>query len=189
MQTTVLRIGTRGSPLALAQAHETRARLMAAHGLPEDAFAIEVDLDQRRPHPGPAAVGSRRQGAVHQGNRGGAACRPHRHRRAFVEGHADACCPKGWCCRPSCRARIRATPSSARRRSRSSELPQGATVGSSSLRRQALILRMRPDLKVVMFRGNVQTRLRKLRRGRRRRHDPGLCRPEAARAASMSSPT
>ncbi len=37
-----LRIGTRGSPLALAQARETRARLMAAHGLPEDAFAIVV---------------------------------------------------------------------------------------------------------------------------------------------------
>ena len=40
MQTTVLTIGTRGSPLALAQAHETRERLMAAHGLPEEAFAI-----------------------------------------------------------------------------------------------------------------------------------------------------
>ena len=37
-----LRIGTRGSPLALAQARETRARLMAAHGLPEEAFAIVV---------------------------------------------------------------------------------------------------------------------------------------------------
>ena len=37
-----LRIGTRGSPLALAQAHETRARLMAAHGLPEAAFEIVV---------------------------------------------------------------------------------------------------------------------------------------------------
>ena len=45
------------------------------------------------------------------------------------------------------------------------ELPEGATVGSSSLRRQALILRMRPDLKVVIFRGNVQTRLRKLHEG------------------------
>jgi hydroxymethylbilane synthase len=42
------------------------------------------------------------------------------------------------------------------------ELPRGATVGSSSLRRQALIRRRRPDLVVVMFRGNVQTRLRKL---------------------------
>ena len=90
MQTTAFRIGTRGSPLALAQAHETRARLMAAHGLPEEAFEIEVDLDQRRPHPGPAAVGGRRQGPVHQGDRGGAARRPHRHRRAFVQGHADA---------------------------------------------------------------------------------------------------
>jgi len=37
-----LRIGTRGSPLALAQARETRARLMAAHGLPEAAFEITV---------------------------------------------------------------------------------------------------------------------------------------------------
>ena len=42
MQTTVLRIGSRGSPLALAQAHETRARLMAAHDLPEEAFSIEA---------------------------------------------------------------------------------------------------------------------------------------------------
>ena len=37
-----LKIGTRGSPLALAQAHETRARLMATHGLPEAAFEIVV---------------------------------------------------------------------------------------------------------------------------------------------------
>ncbi len=35
-----LRIGTRGSPLALAQAHETKIRLMAAHGLPDGAFVI-----------------------------------------------------------------------------------------------------------------------------------------------------
>ena len=38
--TRPLRIGTRGSVLALAQAHETRDRLMAAHGLPQDAFQI-----------------------------------------------------------------------------------------------------------------------------------------------------
>ena len=42
MQTSVVRIGTRGSPLALAQAVEARGRLMAAHALPEEAFAIEV---------------------------------------------------------------------------------------------------------------------------------------------------
>jgi hydroxymethylbilane synthase len=45
------------------------------------------------------------------------------------------------------------------------DLPQGAVVGSSSLRRQAQLLAARPDLKVVMFRGNVQTRLRKLGEG------------------------
>ena len=49
-----LRIGTRGSPLALAQAHEARDRLMVAHGLPEAAFVIVVirttgDRVQHRP--------------------------------------------------------------------------------------------------------------------------------------------
>lgn len=42
MQTKPFRIGTRGSPLALAQASETRARLMVAHGLPEEMFEIVV---------------------------------------------------------------------------------------------------------------------------------------------------
>ena len=42
MQTDVVKIGTRGSALAVAQAAEVRARLMAAHGLPEDAFEIVV---------------------------------------------------------------------------------------------------------------------------------------------------
>ena len=42
MQTKPFRIGTRGSPLALAQAHEARDRLMAAHGLPEEMFEISV---------------------------------------------------------------------------------------------------------------------------------------------------
>ena len=45
------------------------------------------------------------------------------------------------------------------------ELPPGAVVGSASLRRQALIRRMRPDLDVIIFRGNVQTRLAKLENG------------------------
>ncbi len=45
------------------------------------------------------------------------------------------------------------------------ELPQGAVVGTSSLRRQAILLARRPDLKVVMFRGNVGTRLQKLQDG------------------------
>lgn len=44
-------------------------------------------------------------------------------------------------------------------------LPEGAVIGTASLRRQAQLLAMRPDLSVVMFRGNVQTRLEKLARG------------------------
>ena len=44
-------------------------------------------------------------------------------------------------------------------------LREGAVVGTASLRRQSQILARRPDLKVVTFRGNVQTRLRKLREG------------------------
>src|SRR5690606_28086756 len=42
MQTDLVRIGTRGSALALAQASETRARLMAAHDLPEEGFESVV---------------------------------------------------------------------------------------------------------------------------------------------------
>src|SRR5215218_7461736 len=42
------------------------------------------------------------------------------------------------------------------------DLARGAVVGTASLRRQAMVKRLRPDLKVVTFRGNVQTRLRKL---------------------------
>ena len=49
--------------------------------------------------------------------------------------------------------------------SRIADLPQGAIVGTSSLRRKAQLLALRPDLKAVTFRGNVQTRLRKLAEG------------------------
>ena len=45
------------------------------------------------------------------------------------------------------------------------ELPQGAVVGTSSLRRQALLQALRPDLKIEPLRGNVNTRLRKLDEG------------------------
>lgn len=46
-----------------------------------------------------------------------------------------------------------------------SELPQGAVLGTSSLRRKAQLLAVRPDLKIVDLRGNVDTRLRKLDEG------------------------
>lgn len=164
MQTTAFKIGTRGSPLALAQALETRDRLMAAHGLPEDAFAIEVistsgDRFQDRPlseiggkglftkELEEALLSNRIDIAVHSSKDVATVLPDALALSAFLprEDPRDAFIGK-------------AAPTIA-------ELPHGATVGSSSLRRQALILRMRPDLKVAMFRGNVQTRLRKLEEG------------------------
>ena len=55
--------------------------------------------------------------------------------------------------------------SSAARRATLRELPQGAVVGTASLRRQAMVKRLRPDVSVVPLRGNVETRLRKLEAG------------------------
>jgi hydroxymethylbilane synthase len=164
MQTTAFKIGTRGSPLALAQALETRDRLRAAHSLPEDAFAIEVistsgDRIQDRPlsevggkglftkEIEEALLSGRIDIAVHSSKDMATVLPNGLELSAFLprEDPRDAFIGK-------------TAPSIA-------ELPHGATVGSSSLRRQALILRMRLDLKVVMFRGNVQTRLRKLEEG------------------------
>ena len=164
MQTTVLRIGTRGSPLALAQAHESRARLMAAHDLPESAFSIDVittsgDRIQDRP----------------LSEAGGKGLFTKEIEEALLAGRIDIAVhsskdmptvlPEGLALsaflpREDPRdAFIGTTAKSIM------ELPEGTTVGSSSLRRQALILRMRPDLNVITFRGNVQTRLRKLHEG------------------------
>ena len=164
MQTTALKIGTRGSPLALAQATETRARLMEAHGLPEEAFAIEVistsgDRIQDRP----------------LSEAGGKGLFTKEIEEALLSGRIDIAVhsskdmptvlPEGLelsAFLPREDARDAFIGKVARS---IAGMPDGAVIGSSSLRRQALIRRMRPDLKVVMFRGNVQTRLRKLEEG------------------------
>lgn len=162
MQT--LKIGTRGSPLALAQAHETRARLMQAHGLPEQAFEVmpistSGDRIQDRP----------------LSEAGGKGLFTKEIEEALLDGRIDIAVhsskdmptvlPDGLelvTFLPREDARDAFIGKTAKR---IADLPQGATVGSSSLRRQALLRRMRPDFKVVMFRGNVQTRLRKLEEG------------------------
>jgi hydroxymethylbilane synthase len=162
MQT--LKIGTRGSPLALAQAHETQARLMQAHGFPEQAFEVMVistsgDRIQDRPlseaggkglftkEIEEALLARRIDMAVHSSKDMPTVLPNGLELSAFLprEDARDAFIGKAA--------------------KRIADLPQGARVGSSSLRRQALIRRMRPDLDVVMFRGNVQTRLRKLDEG------------------------
>ncbi|WP_310186028.1 hydroxymethylbilane synthase [Mesorhizobium sp. BE184] len=161
---TILKIGTRGSPLALAQARETRARLMAAHDLPEDVFEIAVistsgDRIQDRP----------------LSDAGGKGLFTKEIEEALIAGRIDIAVhsskdmptvlPDGLelsAFLPREDARDAFVGSQA---ATIADMPLGAKVGSSSLRRQALIRRMRPDLDVVMFRGNVQTRLRKLEEG------------------------
>ena len=159
-----LRIGTRGSPLALAQAQETRGRLMAAHGLPEAAFeivVIKVTGDQ---------VLDRALKEI-----GGKGLFTREIEEALLEGAIDIAVhsmkdmpvlqPEGLvldCHLP--REDVRdafVAPGVARL----ADLPQGAVVGSSSLRRRAQLKHRRPDLQLVEFRGNVQTRLKKLEAG------------------------
>ena len=65
------------------------------------------------------------------------------------------------------------------------DLPQGARLGTASLRRQAQALRRRPDLQVELLRGNVDTRLRQAGGGRGRRHPAGRRRPQPAGPASL----
>ncbi|MGE0501100.1 MAG: hydroxymethylbilane synthase [Rhizobiaceae bacterium] len=164
MQTTVLKIGTRGSPLALAQAHETRRRLMVAHGLTEEALPVEVittsgDRIQDRP----------------LSEAGGKGLFTKEIEEALIAGRIDIAVHSSKDMPTLLPAGLilsaflpREDPRDAfvgRIANSIDALPRGATVGSSSLRRQALLRRARPDLFVVGFRGNVQTRLRKLDEG------------------------
>ncbi len=163
-----LRIGTRGSPLALAQAHETRARLAAAFGLPETAFAIEVIkttgddrtlIDADRP-------------LKEIGNKG---LFTKEIEEAMLAGAIDIAVhsmkdmpvaqPVGLvldCVLPREDVRDALVSFGA---AGLADLAPGAVVGTSSLRRRAQLRHRRPDLTVVEFRGNVQTRLRKLQDG------------------------
>jgi hydroxymethylbilane synthase len=159
-----LRIGTRGSPLALVQAHETRDRLVAAHGLnPADIeiVVISVTGDQIRDRPlaeigGKGLFTKEIEEALLAGNI---------HMAVHSMKDLPAVLPDGLVIaavlpREDARdAFLSLTANSI------AELPVGAKVGSSSVRRTAQLLRMRPDLKTVLFRGNVQTRLRKLSEG------------------------
>ncbi|MGZ8368684.1 MAG: hydroxymethylbilane synthase [Rhodoplanes sp.] len=158
--TPLLRIGTRGSPLALAQAEQVRARLAAAHGLASAAIDVCVirtsgDAIQDRPL---AEVGGKglftkeiEQAlfenkvdlAVHSAKDMETVLPPGIVVTAFLE-----------------REDVRDAFIS-RRATSLSDLPRGAIVGTASLRRQAIVRRLRPDLQVVSLRGNVETRRRK----------------------------
>ena len=159
-----LKIGTRGSPLALWQAHEVRRCLGVAFGLPDEAFeivVIKVTGDQILDKPLKEI--------------GGKGLFTREIEEALIDGGIDIAVhsmkdmptlqPEGLvldCYLP--REDVRdgfVSPGVASL----ADLPQGAVVGSSSLRRRAQLALRRPDLKLVEFRGNVQTRMRKLEEG------------------------
>jgi hydroxymethylbilane synthase len=164
LQASIIRIGTRGSPLALAQAREVQQRLEAAHGAGRLGFevrAIKTSGDRIQDRPLSEA--------------GGKGLFTKEIEEALLAGDIDIAVhsmkdmptvlPDGLtiaCLLPREDVRdafISGTAASL------AELPQGAVVGTSSLRRQAQVKRARPDLVVVPMRGNVETRLRKLADG------------------------
>jgi hydroxymethylbilane synthase len=164
MQTKPFRIGTRGSPLALAQAAETRARLMAAHDLPEEMFEIVIlsttgDRIVDRPLSEIGGKGLFTLELEEQLMSGELDFAVHSS-KDMPTALPDGLCLSAYLPREDIRdALIGRTAASL------TALPDGATVGTASLRRQALVRRIRPDIQVTIFRGSVGTRLRKLNEG------------------------
>jgi hydroxymethylbilane synthase len=159
-----LKIGTRGSPLALAQAHETRDRLRTAFALPDEAFeivVIKVTGD---------AIQDRALKDI-----GGKGLFTREIEEALLEGAIDIAVhsmkdmpvdqPEGLmldCYLPREDVRDAFVSLTAKGLA---DLAHGAVLGSSSLRRRAQVALRRPDLHLVEFRGNVQTRMKKLGEG------------------------
>jgi len=161
-----IRIGTRGSPLALAQADETRARLIAAHPHLAAPGSIEIcvikttgDKVQDRP----------------LSEIGGKGLFTKEIEEALLAGEIDVAVhsmkdvptflPDGLvidCLLPREDPRdvLIATAGNS-----IATLPRGAVVGSASLRRAAQVKALRPDLSIVPLRGNVETRIAKVQRG------------------------
>ena len=159
-----LKIGTRGSPLALYQAHETRSRLMAAYGLTENDIEIVVITttgDRIRDRP-LSEIGGK---GLFTKEIEEALFAKDIHLAVHSMKDMPARLPDGLVIaallpREDPRDAFLSPVAKS-----IADLAQGATVGSSSVRRGAQLKRLRPDLNVIPFRGNVETRLRKLEQG------------------------
>jgi hydroxymethylbilane synthase len=160
----LIRIGTRGSPLALAQARETKQRLMQAHGLEDGHFEIVTitTTGDRILNQPLAEIGGKGlftleiEQALLDGSIDLAVHSMKDMPTALPDGLAFAAVLPREDPRD---AFVSVSAQSLR------DLPQAALLGSSSVRRTAQALRIRPDLTPVQFRGNVQTRMRKLNDG------------------------
>ncbi|MEM8580656.1 MAG: hydroxymethylbilane synthase [Pseudomonadota bacterium] len=159
--TSPLKIGTRGSPLALAQAHETRDRLAAAFGLPDTSFEIVVikttgDRVLDRPLKEIGGKGLFTREIEDDLLSGKIDIAVHSMKDMPVE-QPDGLLLDTYLPREDVRDAFVALDGGTL-----ADLPEGSVVGSSSLRRRAQLAHRRPDLKLVEFRGNVQTRMKKL---------------------------
>jgi hydroxymethylbilane synthase len=157
-----LRLGTRGSPLALAQARKVAAAIETSQRWPDGWVQIvEIKTTGDKVQDKPLA------------DIGGKALWTKELDRALMEGEVDFCVhsmkdveserPDGIhiaAVRPRGDVRDRIIGAQS-----VDQLNQGATVGTSSPRRAAQLRRMRPDLRIVPIRGNVETRLKKVESG------------------------
>ena len=158
----LFRLGTRRSPLALAQAEETRARLCAAHGWDESAVELV-----------PVVAGGDRVQDRPLAEIGGKALWTKELDAWLAEGRIDAAVHSMKdveTLRPDAIALAAVLPRADVRdvligAASIMALREGATVGTSAPRRAAQLLHARPDCRVVTFRGNVDTRLARLAAG------------------------
>lgn len=159
-----LRIGSRGSPLALVQAREVQSRLVAACGLDPGQIEIKVirttgDAIQDRP----------------LAEAGGKGLFTKEIEEALIADAIDLAVhsskdmptvlPAGLMLSAFPPREDVRDAFISRRAKTLRDLPAGAVLGTASLRRQALVKRLRPDLSIVPLRGNVETRLRKIENG------------------------
>jgi hydroxymethylbilane synthase len=158
----VLRLGTRGSPLALTQANMVKQALQAAHGWPDEAIEIvpvktSGDRIQDRPlaEVGGKALWTKELDLALNQRRIDFAV----HSMKDVETiRPDEIVTAAMLPRADVRDRLIGAESIA-------AIRQGGRLGTSSPRRSAQMKRLRPDVEIVLFRGNVDTRLAKLAAG------------------------
>lgn len=160
----IIRIGTRGSKLALIQANFIKQRLIELH--PENDLTIEIEIIsttgdriQNRPLSEVGGKGLFTLEIEERLSSGEVDLAVHSTKDMATKLPDDlelVCFPE--------RENV-ADAFISNKANTIEELPEGAVVGSASLRRQALLKRLRPDLEIVLFRGNVDTRLKKIAAG------------------------
>jgi hydroxymethylbilane synthase len=162
--TSILRIGSRGSPLALVQAREVASRLAMACGLAPERIEIKTirttgDVIQDRPLAEAGGKGLFTK-EIEEALRSGTidlAVHSSKDMPTFL--------PAGLVLSAFLPREDPRDAFVSRQAKNLRDLPQGAVVGTASPRRQALVKRLRPDLAIVPLRGNVETRLRKIENG------------------------